>query len=49
MVLLTLAELELIARSHLANYLSYFFLHLPGVFGFGLLHYADGVMGRGVL
>jgi hypothetical protein len=23
-----------------------FLLHLPGVFGFGLLHYEDGVMGR---
>jgi hypothetical protein len=23
-----------------------FFLHLPGVSGFGLLHYANGVMGR---
>ena len=49
MVLMTLAGLELIARSCLANYLAYFFLHLTGVFGFGLMHYADGVMGRGVL
>jgi hypothetical protein len=43
---LTLSGLEMITRSGLASRLACFFPHLPGVSGFGLLHYGDGVTGR---
>lgn len=43
---LTLAGLGTDHQINLAKYLAYFLLHLPGVFGFGLLHYGDGVTGR---